>query len=138
MILSLIQWLIGNAAWAHILAKDALLENVDNVSGLPIFVTDDTCVEHVFDFASRILGKRVRASFWLPTLITWPVATLIETAASLMNIELPLRPTALISFLGSIILYSRLRAALHLKYAPRYSETEAISKTKSYFTQLLK
>jgi hypothetical protein len=134
----LISWFAGNAAWAHILAKDALLENVDNVSGLPMFVTDDTCVEHGFNFASRILGTRVRASFWLPTIITWPIATLIETAASFMNIELPLRPTALISFLGSISLFSRLRAALHLKYAPLYSKTEAISNTKSYFTQLLK
>jgi hypothetical protein len=123
------------------MAKDALNDplRVERTSGVPIFITDDTAVDHFYYLAERIVGERAKASiFWLPVLLTYPTARLLEFLAKILQLTLPLHPTALISFLGGVAIFSRLRANINLLYEPRYTDAEAIQRTRKYFASYFK
>jgi hypothetical protein len=40
-----------------------------------------------------------------------------------------------VSYLGSIVVYSRLRASLHLNYSPIFQPDEACNRVNKYYTR---
>nr|CAD7571432.1 unnamed protein product [Timema californicum] len=129
---------VGNAAWAHIRAKDALLDNPGGAAGLPVFITDDTPIDDLLRFASRVTATaddpslRCRCTRWyVPALLAYLLAAILERlitwcAHPLLRVRLPVSPSGVVSYLGSIVLYNRLRAAIQLDYSPVYSSEQAV------------
>jgi hypothetical protein len=69
----------GNAAWAHLRAKDQLLLTLSGggISGLPIFVTDDTPKDDLFTFARgsqpELICRHVVAFLAGTSRRSWPI-----------------------------------------------------------------
>lgn len=134
----------GNAAWAHITAKNALLENPEKVSGLPFFITDDTTVEDNITFLERMTKNKLKGTeWWIPAILTYVVAAVIElfvkhVSFPLFESKLPYSLTGLVSYCSSVILFNRLRASIHLDYTPIYGEEVSISRSQEYYINQLK
>lgn len=135
--------LIGNAAWAHLCAKDKLLVTCPGggIAGLPIFITDDTPVDDLLIFAQKVttradLPPRCCLSRWyIPALLAYMVAAIIELVVMMTRIPLSVPPCGIVAYLGSIVLYNRLRASLHLNYMPIFQPDETYSRSNKYYTK---
>lgn len=132
----------GNAAWAHICAKDTLLDRPKSIGGLPIFITDDSPITDLPKFCVHMTCPQGEPSYYnhswwyLPSFLSYFLAIVIEPFLTLLLPgPLPLAPTAAVTFLGSIILYNRLRADTHLQYAPVYQYQSVKSRTMKYYTE---
>lgn len=133
---------VGNAAWAHLCAKDQLLVTRPGggISGLPIFVTDDTPTDDLLTFAQRVTARahlppRCCLSRWyIPALLAYLIAALLEVVVLLARIPLSVSPRGAVSYLGSIVLYNRLRASLHLNYSPIFKPDESCNRANKYYT----
>lgn len=62
----------------------------------------------------------------------WLLAPLWRTAGA-APLRLSFPPCALVSYAGSIILFNRLRAAIHLDYEPIFAETDAIALSAAWY-----
>jgi len=93
-------------------------------AGLPIFVTDDTPVNDLLTFAQKVTARadsppRCCLSRWyIPAFVAYLIAALLEMVVLIVRISLPVPPRGVVAYLGSIVLYNRLRASLHLNYVP--------------------
>lgn len=141
----------GNAAWAHIRAMQTLTREPDAIGGLPVFISDDTPIEDTTRFCQRVsrAGQRqrlrLRPTWWsLPTMLTYFAAVLLELLVRWLVRPLMLRwrrhdwrlsfsPCALVAYGGSIILFSRLRASIHLDYEPIFNEAESILRSANWY-----
>ncbi|XP_011299580.1 3 beta-hydroxysteroid dehydrogenase/Delta 5--_4-isomerase type 1 [Fopius arisanus] len=135
---------VGNAAWGFICAKNTLRDRPDSIAGLPVIITDDNDVNDIGRFCERITTKSdnyiKRSSWWIPLPISYTIALFIEFIMNVSNKfigKLPISPTSLISYLGSVFLYNRSRAAIHLDYSPIYSSHESMELSRKYYQSLL-
>lgn len=136
-------WLIpGNAAWAHICAKDTLQDRPKSIGGLPIFITDDSPITDLPKFCVNMTCPQGESSYYnhswwyLPSFISYFLAIILEPFLTLLLPgPLPLAPSSAVTFLGSIVLYNRLRADTHLQYAPVYQYQTVKSRTIKYYTE---
>ncbi|GFG32093.1 hypothetical protein Cfor_06863 [Coptotermes formosanus] len=134
---------VGNAAWAHLRAKDQLLVTRPGggIAGLPIFVTDDTPAGDLFTFAQKVttradLPPRCCLSRWyIPAFLAYLMAILLELVVLILRVPLSFPPRGVVSFLGSTVLYNRLRAAVHLDYTPIFQPQESYSRANKYYTR---
>lgn len=143
---------VGNAAWAHVCAKNALGDNGRKIGGLPVFVTDDSPILDTIRFCQRLSAAspsagttvperahiRLRPTWWsVPAFLSYLIALLVEVVIRLVSpfvtVQLDFPPRGLISYLSSILMYSRLRAALHLDYEPKYGEEEALARSVAWY-----
>lgn len=134
---------IGNAAWAHIRAKDTLKKEPKKIAGLPVFVTDDTPIEDTTRFCQRISRAtntlKLRPTWWsVPTFFTYFIAFLLEFLVQMANrlysgVKLSFQPRALVAYSSSIIMFSRLRASIHLDYEPIFTEDKSIQNSASWY-----
>jgi hypothetical protein len=123
----------------------ALKNNEKDLAGLPVFITDDTTVMDTTRLCQR-LTKHPEAdaplcgpSWWsIPLVLTMFLAMLLETICSLTGVKIHAPPVGLMSYLGSFIYFSRLRASLHMKYEPLYNEQQATDLSLKYYTRLYK
>lgn len=142
---------VGNAAWAHICAKNALSDKERKIGGLPIFITDDTAVVDTLRFCTRMSSAspsgpaiskraqiRLRPTWWsVPGFVTYLLAMLFEfvlrVVGPLLNLQIDFPPRGLVSYMSSIFMYSRLRAALHIDYEPRFNEKQALLDSAAWY-----
>lgn len=154
----------GNAAWAHICAKNMLKKNPEAVGGLPVFITDETHIDGTLRFIERVTGGRgpnpkipnnhpaanayqkgQRSPYhvvaWsIPMIISYLFAFLLEMIVAwvlhpLFGLILPVSPRVAISYMGSVLLFSRLRASIAMDYDPVYTMSESITKSLDYYTR---
>ncbi|XP_046401480.1 3 beta-hydroxysteroid dehydrogenase/Delta 5--_4-isomerase type 1 [Ischnura elegans] len=155
----------GNAAWAHLCAKNALKKHPESIAGLPIFVTDDTHLDNTLRFVERVTGGRgpnpripnnnslndanakterspYHVTEWsIPMVLSYLVAILFELIMSwlvcpLFQVTLTVSPSAFISYLGSVVFFSRLRASIYMDYEPLYSMEEAIMSSSEFYARV--
>ena len=133
---------VGNVAWAHLCARNKLKTNPKNVSGLPIFITDDTPVTDAVRFAQRVnvdmeLYKIKPTSWSIPFLLCYMLAMLLEIGLKLINLFMKVQvkycPRGLLAFGSSLILYDRLRSAIALEYEPIYTVSEGFSRSGKWY-----
>lgn len=134
---------IGNVAWAHIRAKDTLKKQPKKIAGLPVFITDDTPIEDTTRFCQRISRAtttlKLRPTWWsVPATLTYFIAFLLELFVQLANrfysgVKLSFQPRALVAYASSIIMFSRLRASIHLDYEPIFKEDKSILNSASWY-----
>uniref|UniRef100_A0A0P5RFW1 3 beta-hydroxysteroid dehydrogenase type n=1 Tax=Daphnia magna TaxID=35525 RepID=A0A0P5RFW1_9CRUS len=129
----------GNAAWAHILAKDQLMKEPTIVGGEVIFVTDDTVIQNAFEFLDPFLKARsMKAStFVYPAtlavifvLFLYFVSRMLRPLVHLKN---PFPHPSTLYFIVCFYCFNRLKATLRLGYKPIYSPEEAINKSLDYY-----
>ena len=134
---------LGNAAWAHLRAKDQLMVTRPGggIAGLPVFITDDTPAADLFTFAQKVTARadlppRCRPSRWyIPAFLAYLIAVLLELAVLVLRVPLSFPPRGVVSFLGSIVLYSTLRASVHLDYTPIFQPQDSCRRANSYYTR---
>ncbi|XP_075217878.1 3 beta-hydroxysteroid dehydrogenase/Delta 5--_4-isomerase type 1 [Lycorma delicatula] len=136
----------GNVAWAHICAKNILQQDPTRIAGLPVFINDDSPVRDIIKFSLNLINnpiskkKHYRLSWWyLPIFISYIITSFIEFIfkliyPSVIRKRLPVAPKSVVTFLGSILLYSRLRASIHLNYSPIYTYKESEMKSVQFYT----
>lgn len=117
------------------LAKNVLKQSPAKIGGLPIFITDDTPIEDVTRFAQRISKStatlKLRPSWWsLPGFLVYLIAFIFELiitmAQPIIKLNMKYQLKSLCAYAGSLVMFSRLRAAIHLDYEPIYSEEKSI------------
>lgn len=132
----------GNVAWAHLCTKNKLLTDPKKVSGLPIFVTDDTPVIDTVRLSQRInldmeIFKIKPTSWSIPFLLCYLLAMLLEFVLKIGNIFTKMSveycPRGLMSFGSSLVLYDRLRASIACEYEPLYTVSEGFSRSGKWY-----
>ncbi|XP_055687921.1 3 beta-hydroxysteroid dehydrogenase/Delta 5--_4-isomerase type 2 [Lutzomyia longipalpis] len=137
---------VGNAAWAHICAKKALGDAFacQKVSGLPIFITDDSPIEDTVRFCQRMSKSltpeaKLKPTWWsIPGFMTYFFAWLLEffticILKPLFGVSLPFPPRGLVAYSSSIMMYCRLRASIHLDYEPPFNEAQSIQNSAVWY-----
>lgn len=114
-----------------------------NITGLPVFVTDDTPIEDTARFCQRLSRRtnafNIRPTSWsLPSLLGHWLSILLELIIQfffhpIFGTTLSFQPRALSAYAGSLLQYSRLRAELHMNYEPRYSEEFALDESVKWY-----
>lgn len=133
---------IGNAAWAHICAKNKLKSEPKAVAGLPIFITDETSVTDTIRFTQRVnvdmeMFKIKPTSWSIPFILCYILAMLVEMALKVINLftkyHVQYCPRGMLAFASSLILYDRLRSAISLDYEPIYDPCEGYSRSGKWY-----
>lgn len=126
------------------MAKQCLKHNPKSIAGLPVFITDDTPIEDTTRFCQRLSRhteafKFRQSSWYIPSMIAYFLAFLIELFISMVNkvheYKLSFQPCALVAYAGSLLLFSRLRAELHMDYVPKYNEETSLSNSVKWYAQ---
>lgn len=129
-------------AWGHICAYKSLKVSSKAVGGLPVFITDDTPLYDVSRFIQKIgivSGKyKARQSTWkIPHFLFYFFAMLIEVMIGVLEpikkITLKYSIRTLSSYASSIIFFNRLRASIHMDYAPLIDEETSISNSAKWY-----
>ena len=132
----------GNVAWAHLCTRNQLKIGPKKITGLPIFVTDDSPVTDAIRFAQRVNvdmdSFKLKPTPWsIPFLFCYIIAFFIEMVLLVLNnfvkIQVTYAPRSLISFGSSMILFDRLRAAIHLEYEPIYTVQQGFSRSAKWY-----
>lgn len=134
----------GNVAHGHICAYKTLKANPKAIAGLPIFITDDTQINDMARFVQKVGNAigcvKIKTSFWsIPHFLFYFIAYLIETFINILpsslNVKLNYSLRAIAAFTASVLLYSRLRADIHIDYEPLYDCDESIKISGKWYGQ---
>lgn len=132
----------GNAAWAHICAKNKLKADPKAISGLPIFITDETSVTDTIRFTQRVnvdmeMFKITPTSWAIPFILCYMLAILVEMTLKVINLftkyHVQYCPRGMLGFASSLLLYDRLRSEIWLEYDPIYSVAESFSRSGKWY-----
>jgi len=132
----------GNVAWAHLCARNKLNTEPKQISGLPIFITDETPVTDTVRFTQRINVDmemfKIRPTSWsIPFLLCYMLAMLLELALKVINVFAKLQvtycPRGLLSFGSSLVLFDRLRSCISLEYEPIYTVGDGFSRSAKWY-----
>lgn len=132
----------GNVAWAHLCTKNKLKIEPKNISGLPIFITDDTPVTDAVRFTQRVNVDmevcKIKPTSWsIPFLVCYMFAMLLELALNIFNLFTTFRvtycPRGTLAYGSSLVLYDRLRSSIALEYEPIYTVTEGFSRSGKWY-----
>ncbi|XP_017157120.1 3 beta-hydroxysteroid dehydrogenase/Delta 5--_4-isomerase [Drosophila miranda] len=134
----------GNVAWGHLCAYKALKVSSKAVNGLPVFVTDDTGINDVSRFIQKmaLLGERfkVKTSWWyVPHFLFFFLAFLLEVVVRVAypytKYRLHYSPRAIASYTSSMLMYNRLRAAIHMDYMPLFDADASAERSAKWYAQ---
>lgn len=132
----------GNVAWAHLCAKNKLKSQPKAVSGLPIFITDDSPVTDAVRFTQRVNADmdlyKIKPTSWaFPFLLCYMLAMLLEMSLKVINVFVKLQvsycPRGLLAYGSSLVLYDRLRSSISLEYEPIYTVSEGFSRSAKWY-----
>ncbi|XP_025602903.2 3 beta-hydroxysteroid dehydrogenase/Delta 5--_4-isomerase type 4 [Athalia rosae] len=140
---------VGNAAWAFICAKNALVQCPEGIGGLPIFITDDTTVENLFRFCERLtrntehhvslsMPVRIPISYFCAFIAEMVMDYFPLVAAIVGRRRMPVSPRCLVAYLGSIILHNRSRASIHINYSPIFGREAALNLSSGYYSKIFR
>ncbi|XP_003743458.1 3 beta-hydroxysteroid dehydrogenase type 7 [Galendromus occidentalis] len=131
----------GNAAYAHVIAKDRLRENSD-CAGEIYYITDDTPLEELYVAIKPFVeAQDMRLSDWsLPYLFAILIMSLISV---ILRIIRPiyqvgkLFPTpATVTYACTSVFFNRQKATLRLKYYPCFTPEESYERALEYYKKV--
>ncbi|XP_028968164.1 3 beta-hydroxysteroid dehydrogenase/Delta 5--_4-isomerase type 1 [Galendromus occidentalis] len=131
----------GNAAYAHILAKDRLRESTE-CAGETFFITDDTPLDELYaSIKPFVEAQEMKLSeLSLPYVAVVFVLLLLSTLARIIRPiyqvgELFPTPSKITAVCMSVF-FNRQKAALRLKYYPCYTPEESQERTIKYYERV--
>ncbi len=131
---------VGNVAWAHVLALQAVLDPEHPVGGQIYFVTDDSPAINFFDFMEPILNELGHTlppkSRSAPYPVMFAIGALLEGLAFACRPFFSFTPTltrSSVRFVGHDHTFVGDKARRDLGYAPRYTEAQARERTVDWF-----
>lgn len=132
---------VGNAAWAHVKAKDRLL--VDNtISGEAFFITDDTPIIDIHEHLTYYLESRgfKVSDYVFPYWLAWIILSLICFFISIVNLfiklDVDIPSVAQLNYMCSTFFFNRSKATLRLDYQPIYTPEEARELSFEYYSKV--
>lgn len=128
----------GNAAWAHIKAKERLIHD-ESISGEEFFINDDTPIIDLYENLRPYLeAAKVKLSdyvypYWLVYFGLIFLTFVLRLISPIYKPKIELPTPGMVAFLCSTIFFNRSKATLRLNYQPIYTPEEAKQKTTEYF-----
>lgn len=132
---------VGNAAWAHVKAKDKLLID-DSISGEAFFVTDDTPIIDIHEHLRPYLESRGfrMSDYVFPYWLAWILLSLICLVVRLLNTVVSMKANipcvAQLNYMCSTFFFNRSKATLRLDYQPVYTPEEAAELSMKYYSKV--
>lgn len=132
----------GNVAWAHLCAREKLNTDPKRISGLPIYITDDSPVTDTVRLTQRIASDmetfKVKPTSWsIPLLICVMIAMLYEKFINFVNLftkyQVKYCPRGMLDYAASFVLLDRLRASIALEYEPIYAVNDGFSRSAKWY-----
>ena len=130
---------VGNMAFAHIIAGDALLRSKENVLGKVYFITDGPGCNFFTFFDQIVLGAGYKIwpkNLWLPKWLAYPLASLTEFGAWLIRpfkkVEVKFSRFA-VAYTCTDFTFTATRAASDFNFVPKYSVEESLKRTALYY-----
>jgi hypothetical protein len=155
LLLLRINYVTGNAAWAHVLAAWKLNEEIKNDEPLDdwmrvdrqiLFVNDDTKALPIHDFMKPFLSLKGYSNIMLPIPFYLIFAFLYALGIALRFFpksvrawfdNKPMFPTAESVRLAHLtVCFDRIKATNCLEYSPIYSEEKALELSSKYYKDL--
>ncbi len=133
---------VGNVAFAHLIAAQAIWNGEGAPSGNVYFITDPTPMNffHFFDRIIQAAGYRIRPkNLWIPRRIAYMMGSVSELVAMLLR---PIRyynpkfSRFAVTYTCTDFTFSSGKAVVDFNYKPKYSEKEAITKTIEHYRQI--
>lgn len=130
---------VGNVAYAHVLAAEALLRGDEKVAGEAYFITDVPAA-NFFDFLEPFVeaaGYRVYPR-WVrvPGPVMYGVACVVEAVTWLLRPVVRLAPVVsrfAVDYMCHDYTFVSHKARRDLGYVPLYSEEEAVARTMAHY-----
>ncbi|CRK96173.1 CLUMA_CG009602, isoform A [Clunio marinus] len=133
---------VGNVAWAHLCARTKLKMNPKDISGLPIFITDETPVTDAVRFTQRVNVDmeifKIKPMSWSPPfLLCYFLAMMLELVLKAVNIfkkvQVEYCPRGLLAYGSSLVLFDRLRSSISMDYEPIYTVSEGFLRSAKWY-----
>ena len=129
---------VGNMAWAHVVAAEAMTHDPEAVGGQSYFVTDDTPLMNSFDIMKPYLEEHGmslserKARYW----VVYPLVKIAETICLLLSpivkLNLPVE-TYRLTYINNTYTFNGNKARKMLGYNPIYSYSEAKRRSLDYY-----
>ena len=135
------QMYVGNAAWAHIVAAEAMRQNPKEVGGKAYFITDDSPTQNIFDMMKPYLelhGMTVserKARFWLVYSLIYTFETIFVWLRPIVKLNLPIE-TCRLTYINNTYTFNSNKARKVLGYSPLFTYSEAIKRSMEYYKSL--
>ncbi|XP_015905091.1 3 beta-hydroxysteroid dehydrogenase/Delta 5--_4-isomerase type 3 isoform X2 [Parasteatoda tepidariorum] len=132
---------VGNAAWAHINAKNRLVVD-ETISGEAFYITDDTPIIDIHEHAAEYLNARgfTVSTFIFPYWLAWLLLSLLILLISVINVFVKFNPNippvSQLNYMCSTFFYNRSKATLRLDYQPIFTPEEAKEKSMEYYVKV--
>lgn len=132
---------VGNAALAHLQAKDRLAVD-DTVAGEVFFVTDDTPLEDIYEFLRPFIecqGCRLSdytLPYLLAVLLLWLWALALRVLRPVWHFTCTPPPASSVTYICTSLFFNRTKATLRLGYYPSVSPDEAMQRSLEYYRSL--
>ncbi|GIY04562.1 3 beta-hydroxysteroid dehydrogenase type 7 [Caerostris extrusa] len=129
---------VGNAAWAHIKAKDRLVED-ETISGEAFFITDDTSIIDIHEHVRQYMNARNFnvSSYIFPYWLAWIILSFICLIIRIINVfvkfEFEIPAVSQLNYMCSTFFFNRSKATLRLDYIPIYNAEEANNLSMNYY-----
>jgi len=130
---------VGNMAYAHVLAANALLQNNQAVFGKVYFITDSPGTNFFKFFDKIIIGAGYKfwpKNLWLPKWIAYPMASISEFIAlhiSPIKKYNPKFSRFAVTYTSTDFTFNSNRAKEDFGFTPKYTEEQALEKTISFY-----
>ncbi len=134
------QGYVGNVAWAHVLASDALAKD-ETLGGEFFFITDDTPPMNLFDFIGIFLSSQgwCLSGYSLPY---WPVYCLLYAVETLLYILSPfcrinsVTSCASLRYINSTVYFNSRKAETRFGYKPLFTYQESLDRSIEYYRSI--
>jgi nucleoside-diphosphate-sugar epimerase len=129
---------VGNMAYAHVLASDALIKN-KKVDGNVYFITDGPGANFFHFFDQVVMGAGYKIwpkNLWLPRGLAYSIGFLSEMIAVIVRPIKKYTPKFsrfAVIYTCTDFMFSADKAKNELGFIPKYSDEEALRKTIAYY-----
>jgi len=133
----------GNAAWAHLLAKDRLKDPAarKDIGGEVVFITDDTPIDNPYSLLEPYLESRQMrlSSMCFPAKVALILVLFLDVLLRLLRpltgqrLRNPFPHPSALHFIVLVYTFDRLKATLRLRYQPIYDPQQSLANSMAYY-----
>ncbi|XP_023220647.1 3 beta-hydroxysteroid dehydrogenase/Delta 5--_4-isomerase type 3-like [Centruroides sculpturatus] len=132
---------VGNAAWAHIKAKQTIGKD-ESVSGEAFFVTDDTPIIDIYENIRPFVEERgfklseYVIPYWIVFLFLFFIASITRLISFVFVPPWRIQNPSTLDYICSTFFFNRSKAILRLGYQPIYTPEESREKSITFYSKV--